>query len=117
MTGLPFASLFAPESQRDVLESLNSASKSGRTRKGRDVIGRRRDGGLVPLFMTMSQDDDGGDKLCAIFRDMTSWKKTEGDFSTPSARRKRRHQRNPISSPRSATRSEHRSTPSSAFPK
>ena len=29
LTGLPFASLFAPESQRDVLESLNGASEPG----------------------------------------------------------------------------------------
>ena len=82
MTGLPFASLFAQESQRDVLESLNNANKSGtvNTRNGRDVIGRRREGGLVPLFMTMSMMDDGGNRLCASFRDMTFWKKTEGEL-------------------------------------
>ncbi len=82
LTGLPFASLFAPESQRDVLESLDSAGKAGPAdaRDGRDVIGRRREGGLIPLFMTLSRIDDDGDKLCAIFRDMTSWKKTEGEL-------------------------------------
>ena len=47
--------------------------------EGRDVIGRRREGGLIPLFMTLSRCDDG-DKLCAIFRDMTFWKKTEGEL-------------------------------------
>ena len=82
LTGLPFASLFAPESQRDVLESLSRASTSSaaQSRNGRDVIGRRREGGLIPLFMTLSRIDDGGDKLCAIFRDMTFWKKTEGEL-------------------------------------
>ena len=82
LTGLPFASLFAPESQRDVDESLGSASKprNGSPRRGRDVIGRRREGGLIPLFMTLSRIDDDGDKLCAIFRDMTFWKKTEGEL-------------------------------------
>ena len=34
----------------------------------------------MPLFMTMSAIDDGGDRLCAIFRDMTFWKKTEGEL-------------------------------------
>jgi signal transduction histidine kinase len=49
-------------------------------RNGRDIIGRKREGGLIPLFMTMSRIDDGSDKLCAIFRDMTFWKKTEGEL-------------------------------------
>jgi PAS domain S-box-containing protein len=80
LTGLPFASLFAPESQRDVSDSLSGASRPGALRHGRDVIGRRREGGLIPLFMTMSRMTDEGDKLCAIFRDMTFWKKTEGEL-------------------------------------
>ncbi|MCX7312396.1 MAG: PAS domain S-box protein [Alphaproteobacteria bacterium] len=80
VTGLPFTSLFAPESQREVLQSLDSAGSQSGARAGRDVIGRRRDGGAVPLFMTLSRVNDDGDKLCAIFRDMTFWKKTEGDL-------------------------------------
>jgi PAS domain S-box-containing protein len=81
LTGLPFTSLFAPESLRDIEESVGSASKprNESPRRGRDVIGRRREGGLIPLFMTLSRIDDG-DKLCAIFRDMTFWKKTEGEL-------------------------------------
>ena len=81
LTGLPFTSLFAPESLRDVEESLSSATKSRNEspRRGRDLIGRRREGGLIPLFTTLSRIDDG-DKLCAIFRDMTFWKKTEGEL-------------------------------------
>ena len=82
LTGLPFASLFAPESQRDVRDALDSRSQPGAgARRGRDIIGRRREGGLIPLFMTLSRIDDG-DKLCAIFRDMTFWKKTEGELLT-----------------------------------
>jgi signal transduction histidine kinase len=80
--GLPFTNLFAPESQRDVLESLSIAGKPGPAegRNGRDVIGRRREGGLVPLFMTIAAIGGGGGRLCAIFRDMTFWKKTEGEL-------------------------------------
>ena len=82
LTGLPFASLFAPESQRDVDESLGIANKprNASPRRGRDVIGRRREGGLIPLFMTLSRIDDDGARLCAVFRDMTFWKKTEGEL-------------------------------------
>jgi PAS domain S-box-containing protein len=80
ITGLPFASLFAQESQREVSEALGQANKPDTgTRNGRDVIGRSREGGLVPLFMTLSAMD-GGSGLCAIFRDMTFWKKTEGEL-------------------------------------
>jgi PAS domain S-box-containing protein len=80
LTGLPFATLFAPESHNDVRDALDSAANPARARRGRDAIGRRREGGLVPLFMTLSRIDDG--KLCAIFRDMTFWKKTEGELLT-----------------------------------
>jgi PAS domain S-box-containing protein len=82
VAGLPFASLFASESQREVSDALTNAGTAGTGtgRGGRDVIGRRREGGLVPLFMTLSRMSDDGDKLCAIFRDMTSWKKTEGEL-------------------------------------
>jgi PAS domain S-box-containing protein len=80
IAGLPFASLFAPESQRDVSGALDGARKPGAARRGRDVIGRRREGGLVPLFMTTSQLGEDGDRLCAVFRDMTFWKKTEGEL-------------------------------------
>jgi PAS domain S-box-containing protein len=80
LTGLPFASLFAPESQHDVRDALDTAANPARARRGRDIIGRRREGGLIPLFMTLSRIDDG--KLCAIFRDMTFWKKTEGELLT-----------------------------------
>jgi PAS domain S-box-containing protein len=81
LTDLPFMSLFAPESQHDVDEFVGSAGKprNGNQRRGRDVIGRRREGGLIPLFMTLARIDDG-DRLCAIFRDMTFWKKTEGEL-------------------------------------
>jgi signal transduction histidine kinase len=63
-----------------VLEALSGAHKTGaaRSRDGHDVIGRGREGSLIPLYMTLSTIDD--DRLCAIFRDMTFWKKTEGEL-------------------------------------
>jgi len=81
LIGRPFSSLFAPESQRAALEYLNGLNEAGVAsvlNDGREVVGRRREGGLVPLFMTVGRI--AGDRRCAIFRDITLWKKTEGDL-------------------------------------
>jgi PAS domain S-box-containing protein len=78
IVGHPFATLFAQESQRTALDTLKSGPQS--PLDGCDVIGRRREGGLVPLYMTVSRLTDGGGKLCATFRNMTRWKKTEGEL-------------------------------------
>ena len=37
------------------------------------VIGRVRQGGLIPLFMTIGRVGDAAEKLCAVFRDLTQW--------------------------------------------
>ena len=47
---------------------------------GREVIGRVRQGGLIPLFMTMGRIGDATDKLCAVLRDITQWKSAEEDL-------------------------------------
>ena len=44
------------------------------------MIGRERLGGLIPLFMTMGRLGDAGDKTCAVFRDITPWKKAEEEL-------------------------------------
>ena len=80
VTGLPFTNLFAPQSQPDVAGALDEAQTPLGTRRGRDIIGQRREGGLIPLFMTLSPIHGEGDRVCAIFRDMTFWKKTEGEL-------------------------------------
>jgi signal transduction histidine kinase len=46
---------------------------------GHEVIGRVRQGGLVPLYITMGRLADG-EKFCAVLRDMTAWKRTEEDM-------------------------------------
>lgn len=78
IVGHPFATLFAQESQRAALEALRNTPQS--PLNGRDVIGRRREGGLIPLFMAVSRLAEGDSKLCVTFRDMTPWKKTEGEL-------------------------------------
>ena len=74
--------LIAPESQLAALEYLTEMTRKGSTpKKGCEVIGRGRDGTLLPLFMTLGRLGDGK-RLCAVFRDLTSWKKTEMELVT-----------------------------------
>ena len=116
----PFTELFAPESERaarDYLDGLTTNGVASVLNDGREVIGRVRQGGLIPLFMTMGRIGEGGRNsapCCATSRSGSAPRRT---CSTPSAPPSAPHRRNPISSPRSATRSARRSTPSSASPR
>ncbi len=84
LSSLPFAGLFAPESQRIAFEELDRVNRSGATNvlaEGREVLGRGREQAAMPLFMTVGQVS-GADKLCAVFRNLTPWKKAEEDLLT-----------------------------------
>jgi len=78
--------LLAPESHKaalDYLEGLRSPGLAGLLNDGREVLGRERQGGTIPLFMTMGQVGGGegaGRKFCAVLRDMTTFKKAEGEL-------------------------------------
>ena len=79
---LVFADLFAPESRRAAYDYLDRAARASSPmliNEGTEVIGLVRQGGLVPLFMTMGRIENG-EKLCVIFRDITAWKRTEEEL-------------------------------------
>jgi PAS domain S-box-containing protein len=81
-TELSFGELFAPESRRfalDYLDRLATGSGDRLLNAGREAIGRVRQGGLVPLYITMGRIEDG-DKFCAVLRDITAWKRTEEEL-------------------------------------
>jgi len=87
MQAFLFGDLFAPESRRAALDYLDRLANAGATvliNEGREVIGRVRQkqgpGGLIPLFMTLGRVGESGEKFCAVFRDVTVWKKTEEDL-------------------------------------
>jgi PAS domain S-box-containing protein len=82
LAGLPFTTLFAPQSQGEVLQHLGSAAtaRPGTPAKGWNVIGRHRDGDPMVLFMKLSKIRGDGNKLCAVFRDMSYRKKMEGEL-------------------------------------
>ncbi|MDF2813776.1 MAG: sensor histidine kinase, partial [Microvirga sp.] len=76
--------LLSPESHivaLDYLEGLRSPGVASLLNDGREVLGRVRQGGSIPLFMTMGQINDGPNrKLCAVLRDITPFKKAEGEL-------------------------------------
>ncbi len=79
----PFTELFAPESERAARDYLDGLAQNGVAsvlNDGREVIGRVRQGGLIPLFMTMGRVGDGAAKFCAVFRDITQWKRAEEEL-------------------------------------
>ena len=78
--GLTFGDLFAPESRRAVLDYLDRVARNGSVLDGgREAIALVRQGGLVPLYFTMGRIA-GGEKLCAVLRDVTAWKRTEEEL-------------------------------------
>jgi PAS domain S-box-containing protein len=79
---LSVGELLVPESRQAVLEHLDRLARgagAGMLDAGYEVIGRVRQGGLVPLYMTMGSIEDG-EKLCAVLRDITAWKRSEEEL-------------------------------------
>jgi PAS domain S-box-containing protein len=75
--------LFAPESQRvvkDYLESINGSGVASLLEHGREVLGRVREGGLIPLSMTMGRTRPHGPNFFAVFRDLSQAKKSESEL-------------------------------------
>ncbi|MCG7392189.1 PAS domain-containing sensor histidine kinase [Microvirga sp. ACRRW] len=76
--------LLAPESHKEVLDylqGLRSPGVASLLNDGREVLGRERQGGTIPLFMTMGRVSEGENrKFCAVLRDMTTFKKAEGEL-------------------------------------
>jgi PAS domain S-box-containing protein len=84
VAGETFISLFAPDSHAtamDYLEGLKSNGVASLLNDGREVIGRVRQGGRIPLFMTLGAVSEHPErKFCAVLRDITPWKKAESEL-------------------------------------
>jgi len=75
--------LFAPESQpavSDYLAGLRNADAASLLDHGRDVLGRVREGGLIPLSMTMGRTQTDGPNFFAVFRDLSQSRKIESEL-------------------------------------
>ncbi len=88
MVGELLTSLLAGDSQAlamDYLEGLISHGVASLLNDGREVVGRVRQGGHIPLFMTIGNLNpentlEGERRFCAVIRDLTSWKKAEKEL-------------------------------------
>ena len=77
------ADLFAPESQHavfDYLASIKSAGVQSLLDHGREMLGRVRQGGIVPLSVTMGRTRADGPNFFAVFRDLSQAKTSESEL-------------------------------------
>jgi PAS domain S-box-containing protein len=90
VAGAPFTGLIAPESRAlatNYFEELKSDGGVNLLNRGREVIGLARQGGAIPVFMTLgriggapSAGEQREVRFCAILRDLTHWKKVEREL-------------------------------------
>lgn len=88
LVGKPLVELFAPESRhvvRDYLDGLARGGIPGLLNDGRDVAGRVKEGGLIPLHVTMGRIAEEPPKFCAVFRELAQVRHDAGEM--PEARR------------------------------
>ncbi|MGH6812078.1 MAG: PAS domain-containing sensor histidine kinase [Methylocella sp.] len=88
--GEHFTGLIAPESRglaNAYFEGLKSRGAASLLNRGREVIGLARQGGTIPVFMTLGRigAPPGATELrearfCALLRDLTHWKKVEREL-------------------------------------
>ncbi|MGI9353142.1 MAG: PAS domain S-box protein [Rhizobiaceae bacterium] len=74
--------LFAEESKpviRQYVESIITPGFDSLINDGEEAIAREYGGGMIPVFLTIARMEQTG-KLCAVIRDITSWKKTEEEL-------------------------------------
>jgi PAS domain S-box-containing protein len=77
--------LFAPESQRvvaDYLAGIKGEHVASLLDHGRDVLARERNGGIIPLSMTMGRTRPGGPNFFAVFRDLSQSRKGDGELQS-----------------------------------
>ncbi|MCP3473611.1 PAS domain-containing sensor histidine kinase [Bradyrhizobium sp. CCGUVB1N3] len=75
--------LFAPESQRvviDYLDSIRGDNIASLLDHGREVLGRESKGGVIPLAMIMGRTQPDGPNFFAVFRDLSQSKKGESEL-------------------------------------
>ncbi len=63
-----------------IWRASRAADAGSRSNDGREVTGRVRQGGAIALFMTLGRIADDSRRVCAVFRDVTPWKKAESDL-------------------------------------
>lgn len=93
--GRPFLELFAQDNQslaKEYLDGLTTNATQSLLNDGREFNVKAPQGGSIPVFMTlgrldradqgMASEDVADARLCALFRDLTHWKKVERELRT-----------------------------------
>lgn len=84
VAGESVAVLLAPESHEvtgGYLEGLRDSGVATLLNDGREVLGRVRQGGVIPLFMTVGRiSEEPERKFCVVLRDMTAFKTAEAEL-------------------------------------
>ncbi|MEM7289335.1 MAG: PAS domain-containing sensor histidine kinase [Pseudomonadota bacterium] len=77
-----FTALFAQESHGNINQYINALYEPGLKsllQEGKEAIAEESGGGMFPVFVTIARLETTA-KLCAVIRDLTSWKKTEQEL-------------------------------------
>ena len=84
VAGEAFSLLFAQPSHalvQEYFERIKGGGAASALNDGREVIGRERQGGPIPLFLALGRvGHDGGGKFCAVLRDLTQFRRTEREL-------------------------------------
>jgi PAS domain S-box-containing protein len=84
VAGESVTALLASESHDlalDYLDGLRGSGVAGLLNDGREVLGRVRQGGTIPLFMTAGRASEAPErKFCVVLRDITALKKAEAEL-------------------------------------
>ena len=66
----------------DYFDGVKSGGVASLLNDGREVTGREKKGGRIPLFMTLGRiSEHSNGKFCAVLRDLTAWKKAEAELT------------------------------------
>ncbi|PPD16345.1 MAG: PAS domain-containing sensor histidine kinase [Methylobacterium sp.] len=86
MVGESFTQFLHRDSQAEALDYLEGMRSASGMRSifndGREISGREKKGGRIPLFMTLGRiSDEDPQRFCAVLRDMTAWKRAEAGLT------------------------------------
>ena len=84
LVGRAFSELFAPECVEEAYDCLEGSRHEAAAQKhsgGREIVGRTREGAMIPMIMSMGRTDERSDQVGVVFRDMSRWKKLEQDLA------------------------------------
>ena len=66
----------------DYFDGVKSGGVASLLNDGREVTGREKKGGRIPLFMTLGRiSEHSNGKFCVVLRDLTAWKKAEAELT------------------------------------